>query len=396
MSLSKNSWMLIAINTMHAIVKLFYTTFLVAYFLNITGNNIIPASLFYIFTYALMMVGFMAIGPLVKSGKKLLLYRSSFFIDFVLLLTIIYLKEDVVNYIWILGVVLGIGRTFYWLPHHVLISETANKNQVTKYTGYSMFFTGVAKIVMPVVLGYFISLNSFINTSFFVLLLMAIQFVLSFFMKENSPKLKKFNVKALWILATRREKIRNLLQIEFLKGLTTEVIDVLIVLYVIYMFKTNLNLGIFVSVFAICTIAVDFILGNRCNLKSYTKILWLSGFVVFISTSFFVFDVSKLSFIIYNLAIATAGEVIKNISAVNMYKLSQDKSIIVRYRTEYLALREAVLNFGRIISFGTVIFVTVRDSEYWLKYLILILSAIFALIGFMSISLSKQITKCKK
>ena len=212
MKLNKNSWLLIIINTIHTIINLFYSTFLVAYFLNITNNNIIPASLFYIFTYLLLMIGFTLIGPLVKNGKKLFLYRLSFFTNALLLLSIIYLKENIIDHIWILGLILGLEKMFYWFPQNLLISQFANGNQIIKYTGYSYVFSGITKIIMPIILGYLITLNSFINTAIIVLVLTIIQLFLSFFLKETLSKAKKFNIKALWILATRREKIKNSLK----------------------------------------------------------------------------------------------------------------------------------------------------------------------------------------
>ena len=68
MELSRNSWLLIVISAIHSTIELFINTFLVSYFLNLTGNNIIPTAVFYIFTYAILTVGFPAIGRLVKNG----------------------------------------------------------------------------------------------------------------------------------------------------------------------------------------------------------------------------------------------------------------------------------------------------------------------------------------
>ena len=78
-----------------------------------------------------------------------------------------------------------------------------------------------------------------------------------------------------------------------------------------------------------------------------------------------------------------------------MYKTSQDRSIIVNYRPEYIALRECVLNFGRIIGFGLIILLTLFGNDSLLKYLILGLSLILAYVGYLSIILSMQITKNK-
>ena len=396
MKLNKNSWLLIIINTIHTIINLFYSTFLVAYFLNITNNNIIPASLFYIFTYLLLMVGFTLIGPLVKNGKKLFLYRLSFFTNALLLLSIIYLKENIIDHIWILGLILGLEKMFYWFPQNLLISQFANGNQIIKYTGYSYVFSGITKIIMPIILGYLITLNSFINTAIIVLVLTIIQLFLSFFLKETLSKAKKFNIKSLWILATRREKIKNSLKIELLKGTVLDITDILIVLYIIYMFKTNLNLGIFTSIFAISAVTIDYILGKYCNFTSFKKILFFSSLMVVIATSYFVFDTTKLSFIFYNLIFASAGEALRTITEINMYKISQDKSIIVHYRAEYMALRECVLNFGRIIGFGIIILISSIGTDYLLKYLILGLSMVLAYVGYLSIILSNQIIESTK
>ena len=390
MALNKKSWLLIIINTIHAIINLFYSTFLVAYFLNITKNNIIPSSLFYIFTFILVIIGFPAIGPLIKKGNKLFLYRMSFLVGFILLLLIIWLKENIVHYVWILGFVFGIEKIFYWFPQNVLISETANKNQLVKYTGYSMFFWGMAKIITPVILGYFISLNSFINTAVFILGLSIILFILSFLLKDTKFQTKKFNLKALLVLATRHNKIKTVLKVEFLKGITLDIIDTLIILYIVYMFKTNLNLGIFTSLFAICSVATNFILGYRCSFKSFRIILLIANIFLFSATAYFVFDTSKFTFIIYNLIFATAGETVRTITEINMYKMSQDKSVVVHYRAEYIALREIVLNLGRIIGFTMVILVALSNHEMLLKYLILLLSIILAYVGYLSVILIKS------
>ena len=162
------------------------------------------------------------------------------------------------------------------------------------------------------------------------------------------------------------------------------------------MFKTNLNLGIFTSIFAISTVVIDYILGKYCNFKSFKRILFYSSILVILATSYFVFDTTKLSFIIFNLIFASAGEALRTITEINMYKISQDKSIIVHYRPEYMALRECVLNFGRIIGFGVIILIALIGGDYLLKYLILCLSLILAYVGYLSIILSNQIVNTAK
>ena len=175
MELSKNSWLLIIISAIHSTIELFINTFLVSYFLNITGNNIIPTAIFYIFTYTILAVGFPAIGKLIKNGAKLHLYKLSFILGSLLLILIIFLKEEVTKYIWLLGLILGFEKVMFYFPQNLLTSEIAKGGQLIKFNGYQMAIAGATKIIMPIVFGWLITLDSFINTSIFVLALTAFE-----------------------------------------------------------------------------------------------------------------------------------------------------------------------------------------------------------------------------
>lgn len=393
MKLSINSWLLITIHTVHSIVDLFLRTFLVAYFLNLTGNNIIPASIFYIFSYALSMVGFSLVGPWVKNGKKMILYRVSFVINAILLLLIIYLQSSVTEYIWLLGVILGLEKIFFFFPQNILTSEIASGEQLIKYNGYLQAMSGIARIVMPVVFGWFITKDSFLDTVLFVLGLTILEFILANCLQPPKNKNKHFNVKALLVLAFKKNRVKISLLVEMIRGIAVDIIDILIVLYIVHLFKTNLNLGIFTSIFAICSVLANFLLGKYCRFKSFVPLLAVSSIVTFSATTYFVFDASKLSFIIYNLVFASAGQLIRTIAGVNIYKISQDKSVASLYRAEYLAIREFFLNLGRIIGFSLVILAALSNNQDMLKYLILFLSVLLMLVGYFNIVLCRKLVK---
>ncbi len=391
MKLSKNSWLLIVINAIHSTVDLFINTFLVSYFLNLTSNNIIPTAVFYIFTYAILTFGFPAIGRLVKNGAKLNIYKLSFVLGALLLILVIYLKSDVTKYIWLLGLILGLEKVLFYFPQNLLTSEIAKGGQLIKFNGYQMAIVGATKIIMPVVFGWLITLDSFINTSIFVLVLTAFELILAGMIQQTGRCTKNFNIKALMVLALKRQKVKFSLIIDALKGFAFDIADTLIVLYIIYMFKTDFNLGIFTSIFATCNVIVNAVLGKYCRSNSFSIILAISTLFTFVGTVYFVFNTTQIAFITYNLIFASAAQLIRTITTINMYKISQERTVAILYRTEYMALREIGINIGRMVGYGLVILAALCQDPQMLKYLILFISIIIAIMGYMSVVLSNWI-----
>ena len=391
MKLSKNSWLLIVINAIHSTVDLFINTFLVSYFLNLTSNNIIPTAVFYIFTYAILTFGFPAIGRLVKNGAKLNIYKLSFVLGALLLILVIYLKSDVTKYIWLLGLILGLEKVLFYFPQNLLTSEIAKGGQLIKFNGYQMAIVGAIKIIMPVVFGWLITLDSFINTSIFVLVLTAFELILAGMIQQTGRCTKNFNIKALMVLALKRQKVKFSLIIDALKGFAFDIADTLIVLYIIYMFKTDFNLGIFTSIFATCNVIVNAVLGKYCRSNSFSIILAISTLFTFVGTVYFVFNTTQIAFITYNLIFASAAQLIRTITTINMYKISQERTVAILYRTEYMALREIGINIGRMVGYGLVILAALCQDPQMLKYLILFISIIIAIMGYMSVVLSNWI-----
>lgn len=391
MKLSINSRLLIAINTIHSIIDLFISTFLVAYFLNITNNNIVPASLFYIFTYFISMIGFPLIGPLVKSSKKKCLYNCSFIINSILLLFVIHLKENVISYIWILGIIYGLEKICYWFPQNVLTSKIARGSQVIKFNGYKSGFSGVVKIIMPIFFGWLITIDSFIGSAVFVLFLTILEFVLSSFIRLPIRVEKPFNIIKLVSVAFRNAKIKISLYTEMIKGFVSNTLEILIVLYVVYLFKSNFNLGVFTSVFAVSTVVSNMMLGKYCKFKNLSRLLFVCSLLTVVSIIYFVFDTDKLSFIVYNFIFASAWQVINTITEINMYKVSQNRLVASDYRDEYLALREFFLCFGRILGFGLLLLIASLQNFEIIKYLILFYGTFLILIGYLSIRLCRQL-----
>ena len=244
---------------------------------------------------------------------------------------------------------------------------------------------------MPVVFGWFISVDSFINTASFVAVLTIAEFILSYLLTERQSPTRSFRLGAFAALVLRRPTIKLAIITDFIRGLSVYSLDLLIVMYIVYLFKTNLNLGIITSVFSACTVLITFIFGKFCRFESFIPILGVCSLLVFVVATYFVFNTSKSSLIAYNLIYATALQLVLLICDINFYQVSQNKSVTLNYRAEFITIRELFLNSGRMIGFGLIIIAALAQNQNMLKYLILTLSMLLLIMGFMSVSLSNRL-----
>lgn len=388
-----NPQLLIILNTVHSAISIFINTFMVAWFFNITNNDVVPACVFYIYSYALSTVGFFLIGNLVKCGPKILLFQLSFLVNFGALMLILYLQENIISYLWLIGLLIGAEKALFYMPLNVMTSQEVPKKYMARFNAYNYAWSGITKILVPLLFGWMISLESFLKTTIAVLVLSIISWLISLGLNHIRSYCKPFKIKYLIALAQKRKHISSSLIIDFLRGFTFEVLELLIVLYVVYMFKTNLNLGILTSIFAICTVIANIVFGKFCRYRNFIKILIVSSIFTVAGTSYFVVDVSKTSFIVYNLIYASFTVLLQTITATNVFRVSQDKSVASLYRAEYLALRELFLNTGRCLGFGLVIITATLISPDKLKYLLLGLNMLIIIVGWLSVGLSQILNK---
>lgn len=73
----KSSRALMSCDLINSIVNLFGETFLVAYFLQISNENILQVSVYYIITYAILGLGNILLGNVMKKNphKRVIIYR---------------------------------------------------------------------------------------------------------------------------------------------------------------------------------------------------------------------------------------------------------------------------------------------------------------------------------
>ena len=173
--------------------------------------------------------------------------------------------------------------------------------------------------------------------------------------------------------------LHKLFLAEILRGFAT-VLGTVATMYIVYVFHTYINLGIWTTIFAICTIVASWLFGRFCSRHDYKWIMTLcSLMMIFAATALFI-NVTRFSALIYAFSSTVCIEIMNQICGANVLNTARTKFITNKYCTEYLVMRDIVLFLGRWVAFVLLMYIGVFGL-YSLLGLFIILSVFAQILG---------------
>ena len=112
--LSTSAKSLMICEIINSIIDLFLSTFLVAYLLNITNENIGSVAIYYVIDYSITGICMFIIGYFLKKYNIANIYRLGIFIKCIFVILIVFLREQIQNFLIPIAIILGIAETVYW------------------------------------------------------------------------------------------------------------------------------------------------------------------------------------------------------------------------------------------------------------------------------------------
>ena len=225
----------------NSVIDLFLNTFLVAYLLNITNENIGSVAIYYVIDYTITGICMYIIGYFLKKYNLANIYRIGILIKCVFVISIVFLREQIQYFLIPIAIVLGIAETIYWGACDNIVGLVTNENNRKKYTTNKKIIRSFTKIIMPTILGTSIELLSFFKVSTYVMMLAFVQVILSFFIRIKNQNYKKFVLTA--YLKSIDIKNNNRLKIIYksyiLYGILLNLIPTLVTIIIVMTYKTN-------------------------------------------------------------------------------------------------------------------------------------------------------------
>ena len=369
-----------AIDALMNIIAVYFDTFFIFYFFTTANYEIVPLAKYYLTDYIFTGIGFFLIRNAMKRNIKVPYFQIGISLQALFIALIMLLKENMINYIFLLGAIKGIANGFYHFPRNILESEKVDNATRREYDGKISTINQITSIIIPIILGILLTHFSYTDIGKVVFLLFIVMFIIAFNIKDKKPNNKKFEFKAFMKIVKEKRDIKLSLLIPFLSGFTysSGVMILITSLLKINMFKTNLNLGFVDSACAILCLLVCALYAKKIKEKHFSTLVAICGVLSFISIFLLaVFD-TGWAFIIYLFIRFTAISCINLISDTVVVNLTNCGEIKDTYKSEYYCIRDVIFAISRSLGFLTLLIVSLSGGAGYISY-ILILPALFIL-----------------
>ena len=391
MRMSRDSWVLIAFSSLRRLTDLFVGSFLVAYIMHLAANTVVSVSAFRLLEYIALMGACFFIAHFCKMYNKVFVFGLHLVVYVVLMAMLIYLGDNVLDRLFMIGAMYGLAEALYAFPFDVMTFEKIAPDEMARFISIKSAWRNSVRIIAPTVLGIFITLGSFVDMAKVMLVIVCLEFGLLFLLGRSRHRHPTpIDYRGFVKRVVRFPIVRKMLFAEGLRGLA-DVLDTTITMYTIYIFYTDLNLGMFTTLFAICTIVVSSVYSHFSQRRLFNFIVHLCVLVLVFGVGVFVVSPGKMTFLMYNFAYATTMHVLSHICDAIMFNVGQSRVVGRQYKYEYVSLREIVLCVGRCVGFVMLMYIGIFGGMELLRWSLLLMCAAQVWAAQISVAISNNL-----
>lgn len=386
---------IIAINAMKKIMVLFLGPFLTAYFIKTSQESIIDLSIYYIFSYILLAIGSFIVASIIKNKFRMGMLRIGIILNFFYIMSIIILKEEIINHLGLISILYGISSSAYWFPYNLFVINKIDNNYRTEYTVKSKIISSIIGVLCPIILGSIITVTNYELTAIIILFISLIQIILSFILtSEKEIDLPKFNLKKTWNKLKNNKQIRRMSIVEFFIGMNVSdgALEILMTILIFNSFKTNMNLGIITSITTILSMIFVDIYGKIYKKRNDKNIIIISSILPVVSVLTLLLWRNNVTVIIYNVCYVIFTALLTLTREIRLFNLSDSYIVSKENQSEFFAIREEILNCGRIVGYLMLLFAGISGSQVILNIVMVILTLSILIMG-MNISKIEKFEK---
>lgn len=387
----KNYKILGGLKIVNNVIDLFISTFFVMYFLRMSNNNIVPLAIYYLIVYITVYVTIFILRNFCKLSKRIYLFRIGIILNFVYFLLIYFLKENIVNYAWLMGIIYGIQQGFYFSVYNNFESTGVKNEQRKKFLGEIYAAKSILSIVIPLAFGSIMNIDGFDKCVLIVLCLVFLQIIMSFLFKDITIKEKtKTNLKEFVNLIAKNDKLKKLYRMEFVNGaIYSGAFKSIVTIYIIRVLKNSLSYGIFTSVFALIVALVGFFFARLAKPKHYTIYLGISGVLTVLGLILMIFKCNFVTIIIFNFIQSYSQTICELINTNTLHNTSNIEEVKNKFKVEYFLGMETVLVAGRVLSYSILLILGFLSDGIWANVVLVIFALIVVIYIKSSIDLQK-------
>lgn len=369
------------------LLNLFLDSFFVLYFMTLSNNNIVPFGLYKLISVTVLFITIFLLRNKCKYKNRIILLRIGLLLYLLYFLLVLLLKENIVKYMYLIGMLYGLQEGFYFSVFNIFESDSISNDERSKYNGNCRIMSNILSIVFPLLLGGLITVSNY-NTSFIIIICLILFLIfISFAIKDIKIKEnKKTNLQEYFHIVKKNKALQNIYNANIFSGLTysSGAFLSIITIYIIKVCNNSMSLGIYTSIIAFIVAFIAFLFGHVIKKKRYIKIIYITMLMSIFSLIFLIFKCNYITIFLFSLLAKISWEFVYLVNLTSQGNLTNIEEIKNDYKVEFYQFFELSLFIGRIISFSIFLLIAIIPVNYVLPIFILFL------LGFMITSVNIQ------
>lgn len=204
------------------------------------------------------------------------MFRIGIFLNLLQCIILLIVGSKISNYIIPFAIFSSIGNAFYYYPEQILIKRVNKEKNFQNYIAKDQILKYTINLILPILLGYCISKNSYSLAFVILIIIIAISFIFSLCIKGLSVNHGKINLKKFFNNMNKNgnKNLMAWLSVRTLfRGLSSfGVLATLITIITFLVVSTELSLGGINSFITIISIFVIYVMDKFIKRQNLSKI----------------------------------------------------------------------------------------------------------------------------
>lgn len=358
------------------LLNIFLDSFFVLYFITLSNSNILPFGIYKLVSITVLYLTIFLLRNKCKCKNRINLLRIGLILYLLYFVLLIILKDNIVKYMYLIGIIYGIQEGFYFSVFNIIESDSITNLERPKYNGKYKIISNIISFIFPIICGSLIAISSFNRFLLIIIFLIFLLLLLSFKIKDIFiPKDNKVRFKEYLSIIKNNKAIKNIYNSNIFSGLTysSGAFLSIVTIYIISVCNNSISLGIYTSIICFIVAILSFLFGYIIKKDKYIIIILITSILSIISLIIMINNCNYITIVIFNILSKINWEFIYLVNITSQGNLTNINEIKAKYKVEFYQFFELSLFIGRFISYILFILMSFISVIYILPVFIIFL-----------------------
>ena len=158
-------------------------------------------------------------------------------------------------------------------------------------------------------------------------------------------------------------------------------LEILMTILIFNSFKTDINLGIITSITTILSMIAVHLYGKIYKKRNDKRLVLVSSILPVIAVLILLVYKNNITLIVYNVCYVVFTALLTLTREIRLFNISDSSVVDKNNQCEFFAIREGILNTGRVVGYAMLLFAGLTGSQVVLNIIMILLTLSIPIMG---------------